>query len=125
MKKLQLKKADFEVCLEKEDSCLKQKPAVRAELAADAGGEAKAKKPVHQGHFVTSPMVGTYYSAPAPDKPAFVKIGDFVEPETVVCVIEAMKVMNEVKAGHRGVVQEILTEKTQPVEFGTKLFRIE
>lgn len=76
------------------------------------------------GVFVTSPMVGTYYSTPSPDDPAFVKVGDRVEKHTVVCIIEAMKVMNEVKAGVSGVVAEILVENGHPVEFGTKLLRI-
>lgn len=74
--------------------------------------------------FVTSPMVGTYYSSPSPDQPAFVKVGDRVEKHTVVCIVEAMKVMNEVKSGVAGVVAEILVENSHPVEFGTKLYRI-
>ena len=76
------------------------------------------------GVFVTSPMVGTFYSAPSPDDPSFVKAGDKIEKHTVVCIIEAMKVMNEIKAGVAGTVAEILVESGHPVEFGTKLFRI-
>lgn len=74
--------------------------------------------------YVTSPMVGTFYSAPSPEDPPFVKVGDKVEKNTVVCIIEAMKVMNEIKANVNGVVAELLVETGQPVEFGTKLFRI-
>jgi acetyl-CoA carboxylase biotin carboxyl carrier protein len=74
--------------------------------------------------FVTSPMVGTYYSSPSPEDPSFVKVGDKIEKNTVVCIIEAMKVMNEIKAGVSGTVAEILIEGGQPVEFGSKLFRI-
>ncbi|SCA64040.1 Biotin carboxyl carrier protein of acetyl-CoA carboxylase [Chlamydiales bacterium SCGC AG-110-P3] len=74
--------------------------------------------------FITSPMVGTFYSSASPDDPVFVKVGDTVSPGTVVCIIEAMKVMNEVKAGINGVVVEVLMENSHPVEFGTKLFRI-
>lgn len=74
--------------------------------------------------FVTSPMVGTYYSAPSPDESSFVKVGDRIEKNTVVCIVEAMKVMNEVKAGIGGIVAEVLVESGHPVEFGTKLFRI-
>lgn len=77
-----------------------------------------------QGTFVTSPMVGTYYASPSPDDPPFIKIGQQVDKDTVVCIIEAMKVMNEVKAGISGVVTEVLVESGHPVEFGTKLFRI-
>lgn len=76
------------------------------------------------GVYVTSPMVGTFYSAPSPDDSQFVKVGDKIEKYTVVCVIEAMKVMNEVKAGVSGVITEVLVENGHPVEFGTKLFKI-
>lgn len=74
--------------------------------------------------YVTSPMVGTFYSSPSPEDPSFVKVGDKIEKHTVVCIIEAMKVMNEVKAGVSGTVAEVLVESGHPVEFGTKLFRI-
>jgi acetyl-CoA carboxylase biotin carboxyl carrier protein len=83
--------------------------------------EASAPKP---GTFVSSPMVGTYYSSPSPDDPVYVKVGDMVEEGTVVCIIEAMKVMNEVKAGKKGKVAEIMVDNADPVEFGTHLFRI-
>ncbi len=76
------------------------------------------------GVYVSSPMVGTFYSSPSPEDPHFVKVGDRVEKHTVICIIEAMKVMNEVKAGVAGTVAEVLVENGQPVEFGTKLFRI-
>lgn len=74
--------------------------------------------------YVVSPMVGTVYTAPSPTDKPFVSVGDAVDENTVVCIIEAMKVMNEVKAGVRGVVQEVLIEKGQPVDFGAKLFKI-
>lgn len=77
-----------------------------------------------KGSFVTSPMVGTYYSAASPDDPDYVKVGDQVDENTVVCIIEAMKVMNEVKAGKKGKIAEILLDNADPVEFGTHLFRI-
>jgi acetyl-CoA carboxylase biotin carboxyl carrier protein len=76
------------------------------------------------GKFVTSPMVGSFYTSPSPDDPAFIKVGDKVEAHTVVCIVEAMKVMNEVKSGISGTVTEILLTNGSPVEFGTKLFRI-
>ena len=74
---------------------------------------------------IDSPMVGTFYSSPSPDDPTFVKVGDTVEEDTVVCIIEAMKVMNEVKAGKSGVIKEICNPNSSPVEFGTKLFTLE
>lgn len=75
--------------------------------------------------FVESPMVGTYYSSPAPQEASFIKVGDKVKPDTVVFIIEAMKVMNEVKAGVEGTVKELLLEDSQPVEFGSRVLAIE
>ena len=69
-------------------------------------------------------MVGTFYTSPSPDDPVFVKVGDRVDENTVVCIIEAMKVMNEVKAGASGVIAEICIDNAHPVEFGTKMMRI-
>jgi acetyl-CoA carboxylase biotin carboxyl carrier protein len=69
-------------------------------------------------------MVGTFYSAPSPDEPPFVKVGDFVEEGKVVCIIEAMKVMNEIKAEAKGVITQVLVENAKPVEFGQPLFKI-
>ena len=74
--------------------------------------------------YVTSPMVGTIYYSPSPNDPVFVKVGDRVEKNTVDCIVEAMKVMNEIKAQTSGVVAEILVENGSPVEFGTRIFRI-
>jgi len=74
--------------------------------------------------YVASPMVGTFYSSPSPDSAHFVKVGDTITENSVVCIVEAMKVMNEVKAGVSGVVTEILLQSGNPVEFGTKLFRV-
>ncbi len=82
----------------------------------------KEQKP---GVVVPSPMVGTFYSSPAPDAPPFVKVGDRVSSDTVVCIIEAMKVMNEVKAGVEGIIAEECVRSGDPVEFGTALFRIQ
>jgi acetyl-CoA carboxylase biotin carboxyl carrier protein len=76
------------------------------------------------GKFVTAPLVGTFYTAASPDDAPFVKVGDRVEEGTIICIIEAMKVMNEVRAGVSGTVAEVLIDNSHPVEFGTKLFRI-
>jgi len=73
---------------------------------------------------INSPMVGTFYSSPAPDAPPYVSVGKVVTPESVVCIIEAMKVMNEIKAEMSGTITEILVESGKPVEFGKPLFRI-
>ncbi len=77
-----------------------------------------------EGKYVTSPMVGTLYLSASPEHSPFVKVGDKVEEGSVVCIVEAMKVMNEVKAGVSGVLAEVCLENGHPVEFGTKLFRI-
>lgn len=73
---------------------------------------------------INSPMVGTFYGSPAPDAPAYISVGSAVTPESVVCIIEAMKVMNEIKAEMSGTITEILAESGKPVEFGKPLFRI-
>lgn len=73
---------------------------------------------------ITSPMIGTFYAAPSPEAAPYVEIGAEVQPETVVCIIEAMKVMNEIKAETKGVISEILTENAKPVEYGQPLFKV-
>ena len=73
---------------------------------------------------IKSPMIGTVYRAPSPESSEFVHIGMEVTPETVVCIIEAMKVMNEIKAEVKGVITQILIENAKPVEFGQPLFKI-
>lgn len=145
-KRLMIKKEGFELQLERqengkfidpileanEEMILRQESTLpRASIALsrnkdqiETGVRSMSSNEEVSGLFVTSPMVGTYYSTPSPDDPSFVKVGDKIEKHTVVCIIEAMKVMNEVKAGVSGTVAEILVEDGHPVEFGTKLFRI-
>lgn len=124
VRKLVYKKGDVEIHLEKEEQMASSKPEPKHHVVSHA--EHHSAKAEEAGEdFVISPMVGTYYAAPAPDESTFVKVGDRVTEETVVCIVEAMKVMNEVKAGTSGVVAEILAENGQPVEYGTRLFRIQ
>ena len=92
--------------------------------AAAAEPAAEAEQP-HSGHIVHAPMVGTFYRAPAPDADNFVELGDHVTPDTVLCIIEAMKVMNELKAEVEGVVRDIRVEGGESVEYGQPLFVIE
>ena len=73
---------------------------------------------------IESPMVGTFYASPGPDKPAFISVGSDVGPDTTVCLVEAMKIFNEIKAERSGTVAKILVKSGQPVEFGQKLFLI-
>ena len=74
---------------------------------------------------VKSPMVGTFYRAPKPESPAFIKVGDRVSLGQTLCIVEAMKLMNEIEAETEGIVREILIENAQPVQFGQVLFHIE
>jgi len=73
---------------------------------------------------IKSPMVGTFYRAPSPESANYAEIGSEVNPDTVVCIIEAMKVMNEIKAEVKGVITQVLVESAKPVEFGQPLFKI-
>ena len=84
-----------------------------------------APEPVAEGLELKSPMIGTFYRKPSPDSDPFVEEGTAVKPDTVVCIIEAMKVMNEIKAEVKGVIAEVLVEDGKPVEYGQALFRIE
>lgn len=85
----------------------------------------KAGPSSHQeGNYITSPMVGTFYASSSPESDLFVKVGENINKDDVVCIIEAMKVMNEIKAGISGVISEILVSNGDPVEFGSKLFKV-
>lgn len=138
MKRIVLKQEGFEVELERE--CANISPPVftthptptplmmgGASSLPPMAEERKASGAGSEGasdRFVTSPMVGTFYMTPSPDDPPFVRVGEEIDENSVVCIIEAMKVMNEVKAGVRGKIVEILLKNGDPVEFGTKIFRI-
>ena len=94
---------------------------------APAPAEVPAAVPVPEPSTdpeIKSPMIGTFYRKPSPESESYVEVGDTVTAETVVCIIEAMKVMNEIKAEMSGVVTEILVEDGRPVEFGQALFRV-
>lgn len=95
-----------------------------APAAASAAAAEAAAEPAN-ARYVASPMVGTFYTAASPDAPPFVKVGDQVGPDTVVCIIEAMKVFNEISAECSGKVTAMLVENGDAVEFGQKLFQVE
>jgi acetyl-CoA carboxylase biotin carboxyl carrier protein len=97
-------------------------PAVAAAPAAPPPAQGTEKGPSLRD--IVSPMVGTFYRAGSPESPAFADIGKEVSDETVVCIIEAMKVMNEIKAETKGVIAEIVAENGKPVQFGQVLFRV-
>ena len=96
-------------------------PGTEAASLADVLEEGEAPAGTE---FVASPMVGTFYRAPAPDAEPFVEVGGQVSEDTVLCIIEAMKVMNEIKAEMKGEILEALVESGEPVEFGQPLFLI-
>jgi len=97
-------------------------PVAAAASAPAAGSSAAA--PAAEGTEITSPMVGTFYRKPAPDAPNFVDVGSTVSVGQTVCIIEAMKVMNEIKAEKSGTICEIIAEDGTAVQFGDPLFRI-
>lgn len=106
-----------------------EKIRLKKQRASQPVAEAVQEKPCPQPspeklHHITSPMVGTFYRAPSPDSPPYVEVGDSVEPDTVVCIIEAMKVMNEIRAERAGTVVEVLVEDGHSVEYGQPLFSI-
>jgi acetyl-CoA carboxylase biotin carboxyl carrier protein len=80
---------------------------------------------VGEGVAIVSPMLGTFYRAPAPGEPPFVEVGARVRPDTIVCIIEVMKMMNSVAAGVAGTIAEVHVENAQAVEYGQPLFRVE
>ena len=93
--------------------------------SADEPGPGEAAEEEDDLHKVDAPLVGTFYRAPSPEADPFVDEGDRVDEDTVLCIIEAMKVMNEVTAGVSGILHEVLVENGDPVEFGELLFKIE
>ena len=94
------------------------KPSANAGQPAPTGGDEAGFA------YVKSPMVGTFYRSPSPENPPFVENGAKVEEKSVVCIIEAMKIMNEIQAEAKGTVVEVLVENGQPVEYGQRLFKL-
>lgn len=103
------------------------KRAGPASLAAAGIAAAPVSSAAAEDHFeaIVAPMVGTFYRAPSPDTPPFVKEGDVVEDDQVVCIIEAMKLFNEIQAEKRGRIARVLVENASPVEFGQPLFLVD
>ncbi len=125
--KIAIKKKDFEVILEKEGVGASTLPQVAAAIAAPqphAVSQPVIAPKEESISYITSPIVGTFYLASSPDDPSLVKVGDQVGLDSIVCIIEAMKVMNEVKSNMIGKVTEVLIKNGDPVEYGTKLFKL-
>ena len=130
----EMEKEGFRILMRKPQPTIITQQAVpvvppQVDLAAQpqvAGEKAPAEeKDDDKYEIIASPMVGTFYAAPSPDSEPFVKVGDEIQIEDVVCILEAMKVMNEIKAEIHGVIADILVENTEPVEFGPPLFKVE
>ena len=97
---------------------------VAAPAPAAAAAPVAAAEPVISGHVVKAPMVGTFYRAPNPSSPTFVEVGTAVKEGDSLCIIDAMKLLNEIEADKTGVIKEILVENGEPVEYGQPLFVI-
>ena len=109
-------------------SAITERAAPKAHVtpaAQQAPSQEEPAPPKSKNLEIKSPMVGTFYKAPSPDAPPFVKVGDNIEPGKVVCIIEAMKLMNEIKSEIKGKVVAVLVENADPVEFGQTLFLVE
>lgn len=92
--------------------------------AANSGPRPEPDEELEHSDFITSPFVGTFYTQPRPDAPPFVKAGETVSAGRTVCIVEAMKLFNEIEAEFGCIIEEVLVANQQPVEFGTKLFRV-
>ncbi len=105
-----------------------QAPVTESTTIQEPVEESEAKQeieaPANYDHEIVSPMVGTFYSSPSPDKPVYVHVGDQVEEDSIVCIVEAMKLFNEIEADAKGTITEILVENGELVEYGQPLFRI-
>ena len=99
-------------------------PTIALQQAPAAVASAPALPPPVAELEIKSPMIGTFYRAPSPEAASYVEVGAEVTPDTVVCIIEAMKVMNEIKAEAKGVVTQTLVDNAKPVEFGQPLFKL-
>ena len=99
-------------------------PVAAAPAAAPAAPAAEAAPAAPAGHTVNSPMVGTFYRSPSPSAPAFVEVGKTVKAGDVICIVEAMKMMNQIEADKSGVIEAILVEDGQPVEYDQPLIII-
>lgn len=100
-------------------------PAAPVPAPAPAPARAEAQEQEKHIAVIKSPMVGTFYAAPDPDSPPYVKVGDVVGPETTVCIVEAMKVFNQIPAEVSGRIVAVLVENGAPVEFGQPLFKVD
>ena len=123
--KVRIVKSQGQYAMAMPQQMMHQAPAAAPAVAAAPAPVEAPAAPVNAGHKVTSPMVGTFYRAPNPGASNFVEVGSTVKEGQTICIIEAMKLLNEIECDKSGVVKAILVENGQPVEFGQALFIIE
>jgi len=123
---LEFENEEFRIYLDKGSSTISQPQPVQVPTPQEPIVQKIEAKPECEveGELITSPMVGTFYQAPSPDSPPYVKVGDKVKKGQTLCIIEAMKIMNELEAEFDCEILEVLVEDGQPVEFDTPLFRV-
>lgn len=130
----EMEKDGFRIALKKSQPEYQSPPQVQnvlSQVPQTHPQTAHSEKPVAEKedktkyHEIVSPMVGTFYASPSPDSEPFVKIGDEIHADDVICILEAMKVMNEIKSEVHGRIVDILVENAEPVEFGQPLFKVE
>ncbi len=124
LSELDISEKDSRIVLKRELTSSQVPAPVQVTHAQPAPAAKAESKPKHSGHLVKSPMVGTFYRSPSPNSPAFVEVGQTVKKGDVVCIIEAMKMMNQIEADKSGVIEAILIEDGQPVEFDQAIFTI-
>lgn len=123
LSELDIRDGEFSISLKRATLAPMIAPAVPIEVPQPAPVE-KAERKVSSGHLLKSPMVGTFYTSPSPSSPPFAAIGQTVKKGDVVCIIEAMKMMNQIEADKSGTIEAVLAEDGQPVEFDQALFTI-
>ncbi len=130
LNKIKIKDKEFEITMEKgavltSKETVSAAPAVQQAASTPAVEVQTTKKDEAEGDIISSPMVGTFYSAPSPDSPPFVQAGDTVRKGQTLCILEAMKIMNELEAEYDCKILEVLVQDGEPVEYDKPLFRVE
>lgn len=123
---IELERDGLKIRLKKKSGQIEQLVTTMPQVSAKetVPAEAQPAPKTEELAEIKSPMVGTFYRAPSPESLPFVEVGSEIQPDKVVCIIEAMKLMNEIKSEMKGIIKEILVESGHPVEFGQVLFRV-